>query len=240
MKLKCLPLVPLAVLALVACGSSTRQPATASRSQSVTTGAVSTTTATAAASRPGHAHSHDARGTKPARHRVAPATRARPRSSRAQQHPERKGTAPPRGQATSRSPTAKKQAPARKAAPKKRAPPAAPESLTLALKGGSNATLSACGVLHHYRVYAAGTTISYSGTVTPVPTGHWKVKLKIKVCSGGTFIDLVKVDASRNDRTGVFRGTFPAPPTGDYEARAELYVADIRTARSDKSHFAIS
>jgi hypothetical protein len=110
----------------------------------------------------------------------------------------------------------------------------------LTLRGGSNASLTACGVVHHYRAYAAGTTVSYSGTVTPVPSGHWKVKLKIKVCSGGAFVDLIKVEATRDKHTGAFAGSFPAPAAGDYEARAELYVADVRTARSDKVHFMTS
>lgn len=115
-----------------------------------------------------------------------------------------------------------------------------PPSLTLTLRGGSNASLTACGRLHHYRVYDAGTTISYSGRVTPVPSGHWKVKLKIKVCSGGGFVDMVKVQATRDKHTGAFAGSFPAPAAGDYEARAELYVADARMARSRNRHFRIS
>jgi hypothetical protein len=93
--------------------------------------------------------------------------------------------------------------------------------------------------LHHYRVYAAGATISYSGAVRPVPSEHWKIKLKLKVCSGGVFVDLVKVQAIRDKHTGAFHGSFPAPAAGDYEARAELYVTDRRVARSDKRHFAI-
>lgn len=99
--------------------------------------------------------------------------------------------------------------------------------------------MSVCGAQHHYRVYAAGTTINYSGSVKPVPSAHWKVKIKIKVCSGGAFSDLVKVEANRDNRTGAFRGSFRAPAVGDYEARAELYVADRQTARSDKIHFTI-
>jgi hypothetical protein len=120
------------------------------------------------------------------------------------------------------------------------ADPTVTASLTLTLRGGSNASLTACGRLHHYRVYEAGTTIRYSGTVTPVPSGHWKVKLKIKVCTGGVFVDMVKVQAIRDKHTGAFAGSFPAPAAGDYEARAELYVADVRAARSRKSHFSIS
>jgi hypothetical protein len=94
--------------------------------------------------------------------------------------------------------------------------------------------------VHHYRAYAAGTTISYSGTVAPIPSGHWKVKIKIKVCSGGAFVDLVKIEATRDRHTGAFAGSFRAPAAGDYEARAELYVADTRTATSDKVHFVIN
>jgi len=106
------------------------------------------------------------------------------------------------------------------------------------LHGGGNVEAQACGALHHFRTYPTATTIAYSGTVSPVPSGSWKVKLKIKVCSRGTFVEFAKLEGSRDRHTGTFRGIFAAPAPGDYEARAELYLAGVETARSDKGHFA--
>lgn len=112
--------------------------------------------------------------------------------------------------------------------------------MTLALHGGGSTILSACGAQHHYRVYPAGTPIVFSGTVSPIPSGRWKVKLKIKVCQGSDFVKLTKVDASENESTGSFTGSFPAPAAGVYEARAELYFGTTEGARSDKRHFTTS
>lgn len=113
-----------------------------------------------------------------------------------------------------------------------------PTTVTLVLHGGGNAAIPACGAEHHYRTYARGTPVVFSGTVRPVPSGTWKVKLKIKVCSGGSFGDFVKIDATRDKHHGTFTGSFPAPATGLYEARAELYLGDSDVAKSDKRHFA--
>jgi hypothetical protein len=109
--------------------------------------------------------------------------------------------------------------------------------LTVDLHGGGDAMVSACGETHHYRTYAAGTTIAYTGTVSPIPQARWKVKLQIKICAGGTYIDVMKLDATRNKHTGAFSGTFTALPGGLYYARAELYVNDSEISDSDKVHF---
>ena len=115
---------------------------------------------------------------------------------------------------------------------------AAVYTVTLLLHGGGNGEFQACGAQHHFRTYPTGSRIVFSGTVSPLPSVSWKVKLKIKVCSHGTFVDFVKLDSSRNKHTGSFGGTFAAPAPGDYEARAELYLNDVKTARSDNPHFA--
>lgn len=118
------------------------------------------------------------------------------------------------------------------------AQPTGSASISLRLHGGGSATISACGVTHHYRTYAVGATVSFSGKVSPRPSGTWKVKVKIKVCTGGAFQDFTKIDAQRDKHHGTFSGTFPAPAAGLYAARAELYVNDSVVADSDKRHFA--
>lgn len=109
--------------------------------------------------------------------------------------------------------------------------------VTLLLHGGRSVSLRACGGEHHYRAYAAGATVRYSGTVSPIPTGRWKVKLKIKVCTGGTFTDAGKIEAMRDEHTGAFTGSFQAPGAGAYEARALLYLNGSENAKSRKRHF---
>lgn len=110
-------------------------------------------------------------------------------------------------------------------------------TVTLVLHGGGNASLSACGETHHYRTYAAGSPVTFSGTVKPVPGGHWKVKLRIKVCQGQTFTDFAKIPAQKGP-SGAFSGSFNAPAKGDYAARAVLYVNGMPRAESSKRHFA--
>ncbi len=120
-------------------------------------------------------------------------------------------------------------------------PPPAPGgavSIAFTLRGGGNTSTRACGATHHYRTYASGAPVSFVGTVHPVPTGRWKVKLKIKVCDGASFRSFAKVDAQRRGSQGAFSGGFPAPPTGRYSIRAELYLNGAVVGKSEKRHLA--
>jgi hypothetical protein len=111
--------------------------------------------------------------------------------------------------------------------------------IALDLKGGSNETATACGSQHHYAVFRRGQTINYSGTVKPVPSRRWKVKVKIKTCRGGTFQELAKVEATRSKATGRFSGSLPAGGPGRYFARVSLYEGGVQTARGDKRYFVV-
>lgn len=117
------------------------------------------------------------------------------------------------------------------------APTARTPAVTLLLHRGANVNIGACGAEHHYRAYAVGVTVRYSGAVSPIPSGRWKVKLKIKVCTGGTFTDVGKIEALRDKHTGSFSGSFLAPAAGAYEARALLYVNGSESSKSRKRHF---
>jgi len=120
-------------------------------------------------------------------------------------------------------------------------PPPAPGgavSIAFTLRGGGNTSTRACGATHHYRTYASGAPVSFVGTVHPVPTGRWKVKLKIKICDGSSFRSFAKVDAQRRGSQGAFSGRFPAPPTGRYSIRAELYLSGAVVGKSEKRHLA--
>jgi hypothetical protein len=91
--------------------------------------------------------------------------------------------------------------------------------------------------MHHFRTYAAGASLAFRGSVNPIPSARWKVKLKIKVCARGQFQDFTKFDVSTNKHRSTFKGTFAAPPAGLYYVRADLYVNGAVTAESDKTHF---
>lgn len=115
-------------------------------------------------------------------------------------------------------------------------PSAGPASVTFDLHGGGNTSKVACGDLHHFRTYAAGSSLSFTGRVQPVPSGHWTVKLHIKICQGGSYQDFSKVDAHINSHTGAFHGSFSAPSSGLYEVRAVLYLGTAESTESDKVH----
>jgi hypothetical protein len=82
-----------------------------------------------------------------------------------------------------------------------------------------------------------GVPIVFSGTVTPVPSARWKVKIKVKVCRGGGFVDFTKLDVAVDKHHGRFSGTLAAFPAGAYDARAELYIGGVQSVRSAKRHF---
>jgi hypothetical protein len=111
-----------------------------------------------------------------------------------------------------------------------------PASVSFIVHGGGNASVLACGDMHHFRTYSAGASLSFSGTVRPVPGGQWKVKLHIKICQGGAYQDFAKLDAHENHTTGAFHGSFKAPQPGLYEVRAVLYLGTSESTESDKVH----
>jgi hypothetical protein len=86
-------------------------------------------------------------------------------------------------------------------------------------KGNLNAT--ACGKQEAFFDYSAPAQVSYSGTVSPVPSGRWKIKIKLKRCVSGAFTD---VDSQKivGQNDGRFSGVFPVPAKGAYSLRARL------------------
>jgi hypothetical protein len=110
-------------------------------------------------------------------------------------------------------------------------------AVALNLKGGTPVRIAACGAGHHYTRYPRGASVEFAGTVTPVPRGRWKVKVKIKSCRSGAFETVTKIRAARDKKTGGFSGRLPRLPAGAYYARAQLYVNGTQLAQSDKRHF---
>jgi hypothetical protein len=95
----------------------------------------------------------------------------------------------------------------------------------------------ACGVVHHYKAYGSGGTITFRGLVSPGGTADVKVKVKLKVCTAGIFQP--SGDVITAVHKGAYRGSFPAPTAGNYFARAEVTRAGVRLARSEKRYFEV-
>jgi hypothetical protein len=104
--------------------------------------------------------------------------------------------------------------------------------------GASVGGVRACGIVHHYKAYGSGSTITFRGGVSPAATAGVKVKVKLKVCTAGIFQPSGDVIA-RVHGSGAYKGSFPAPTAGDYFARAEVTRAGVRLARSEKRYFEV-
>jgi hypothetical protein len=108
--------------------------------------------------------------------------------------------------------------------------------ISMGLVGGRNGgEASACGAAHHYRLYPAGGTVHYQGTISA--RGHWTVKVKLKACRAGAFQSAG--EASANTQSMTYAGDFPAPIAGYYFARAELKQGGAIVGRGGKAFFEI-
>jgi hypothetical protein len=98
-------------------------------------------------------------------------------------------------------------------------------TVSLSITGGTgNLNAVACGKQEPFEHFTAPAQVHYSGTVSPAPSGRWKVKIKLKVCNGTTFVD----SASQKivgQPSGAFDGIFPVLKPGSYSLRAELESA---------------
>jgi hypothetical protein len=102
--------------------------------------------------------------------------------------------------------------------------------------GGSSGPIAACGITHHYTTYAAGSTISFRGTISS--KGQWRVKVKLKACTAGAFQSAGEASA-RVHAGSRYEGSFPTPIGGYYFARAEVKRGGAIVGRGDKSYFEV-
>jgi hypothetical protein len=126
---------------------------------------------------------------------------------------------------------------------------AAGRSITLNLKGGyKNETRVACTQRNHYTVYHRGGTLRMDGYISPAPAlpdGAWRVKIKVKRCKGGRFVEIWHGYARGNRVTlngvkvGHFRKTYRMRSTGYFFARAYYYRTHPRL-RSRAEHFHVT
>jgi hypothetical protein len=94
--------------------------------------------------------------------------------------------------------------------------------VTLSLLGGSeNLNAIACGKQEPFEHYSAPARVRYTGTASPVPSGRWKVKIKLKVCRGGAFVDSSSQKIV-GQPSGRYDGLLAVHAPGSYSVRAEL------------------
>jgi hypothetical protein len=113
---------------------------------------------------------------------------------------------------------------------------AAAPAVTLNIKGGSTKReLVACGIRHHYTFFHIRRPIAMDGSVLPVPSGAWRVKVKVKKCIRGRF-RTVWAHHTKGRTNGAFTITYTPRHAGAYFARAYYY--GVRPAvRSGKQYF---
>jgi hypothetical protein len=99
-------------------------------------------------------------------------------------------------------------------------------AVTLTVLGGTgNLNAVACGKQEPFEDYGAPAQVSYTGNVTPAPSGRFKVKLKLKVCKGGSFVD-TSSQKIVGQPSGRFDGVFAITTPGAYSLRAGLEPGD--------------
>src|SRR5947209_9840781 len=82
------------------------------------------------------------------------------------------------------------------------------QGVTMTVGGGTgNLNAVECGKQEAFEHYDFPAQVTYRGTVSPAPSGRWKVKLKLKRCKGSSFVD---ADSQKivGQTNGQFSGVF--------------------------------
>jgi len=105
---------------------------------------------------------------------------------------------------------------------------------------------------NHYKYFHLLTStgshhiIAMKGTVLPVPSGSWTVKVKVKRCSytstGGWKFRTIWQRYTSGDSLGGFRKTYTLPKRGNYFAVAYYYYNSTHTGsfQSSKQNFRVT
>ena len=118
-------------------------------------------------------------------------------------------------------------------------------TVTLNLEGGYGNvnTSTRCGAVNHYTKYHLGHTIQMNGTVLPVPSGAWKVKIKVKRCmlvNGVWGFHRVWAGHFSGNRLGWFYPAFKPGKLAAYFVRAYYYYSATGSFRSAKQNFLVT
>ena len=113
----------------------------------------------------------------------------------------------------------------------------AKRNVTLQLTGAAgNQNFTACSKQEAFFLYSGPAQVRFTGQVKPAPGGRWKVKVKIKQCSGGKFVDVTSQKLV-GQSSGRYDGSIPVAETGYYYARAQLQGGD--KPRSENQYFRV-
>jgi hypothetical protein len=113
----------------------------------------------------------------------------------------------------------------------------AKKTVTVELTGATgNQNFTACAKQAAFFLYNGPAQVRFNGTVKPAPDGRWKVKVKIKQCSAGKFVDVTSQKLV-GQSSGRYDGAIPVAEKGYYYARAQLEGG--AKPRSQKEYFRI-
>jgi hypothetical protein len=108
---------------------------------------------------------------------------------------------------------------------------------TVSLSGSSgNLNAVACGKQEPFEHYAAPAQVHYTGNVSPAPSGRWKVKVKLKQCRGGSFVDATSQKIV-GQAGGRFDGVFAVTAPGSYSVEAKFEGSN--SPESDKVYLQV-
>lgn len=113
----------------------------------------------------------------------------------------------------------------------------AKRNVTLQLTGAAgNQNFTACAKQEAFFLYNGPAQVRFTGVVKPAPGGRWKVKVKVKQCSSGKFVDVTSQKLV-GQSSGRYDGSIPIAEKGYYYARAQLQAGD--KARSENQYFRV-
>jgi len=111
------------------------------------------------------------------------------------------------------------------------------KKVSLDLTGSTgNQNFTACNKQEAFFLYAGPAQLRFTGQVSPTPDGRWKVKIKIKQCTGGKFVDVTSQKLV-GQSSGRYDGSIPIAEKGYYFARAQLEGGG--KSRSEKQYFRV-
>ncbi len=103
---------------------------------------------------------------------------------------------------------------------------ASKHTTAVSLVGGTgNLNAVACGKQEAFENYAAPASVHYTGTVSPAPSGRYKVKVKVKLCQDGKFVDSTSQKIV-GQPAGRFDGVLSVPERGSYSIEAHFEGAN--------------
>jgi hypothetical protein len=114
---------------------------------------------------------------------------------------------------------------------------AAGSSLTIEVKGQyAKRYRTVCGKVHkHFRFFHRGSRIEARGFLAPAPSGHVAIRLQIKRCISGRWVEIANRQAQAKPLTGEFKAFFSARPLAPHSHKRRAVVYERVRARIGSS-----